>query len=295
MKLREPLVLENEFKITTRHRRLDYWKKHGQGLENAQSHDDDSNYEDSLEGESQDERVEDIEEDTKDRRYLSRHGSVDGPSLSKNGSGNESNSPPTVIDAEKQASQNYLQWLSMLPDGLELPDSDILKALHTYASDFYGSLADAEAKGVQAGVRHGTAELDFQNMDSSALIALGVLVEELTAKELGSDGDLALLESLAEDQGHFPSLTERRWNGKEFVHRACQEYQSRPNDETWMASMRMFKREELDAEIQGRPPPSMPLSMFKMIRLGPKKYREYWKRLDDPYETDVDDNGKPIT
>src|SRR4051812_14657612 len=46
----------------------------------------------------------------------------------------------------------------------ELPDSDLLKAIHEYVADFY------EAKG--------WGRVGFRMMDEGALIALGVLLEE---------------------------------------------------------------------------------------------------------------------
>jgi hypothetical protein len=60
----------------------------------------------------------------------------------------------------------------------ELPESDLLKALHCYASDFYS---------------HATADSgigDYRSMDETALIALGILMEEEALKTLGQTGDL---------------------------------------------------------------------------------------------------------
>lgn len=47
-----------------------------------------------------------------------------------------------------------------------LPDSDLLKALHAYASDFYATTA-----------QQGRSE-DYGSMDETALLALGILIEE---------------------------------------------------------------------------------------------------------------------
>ena len=53
-----------------------------------------------------------------------------------------------------------------LNPGQRLPDSDLLKALHTYASDFYDrAIGDG-------------AELDWKSLDETALLALGILIEE---------------------------------------------------------------------------------------------------------------------
>ena len=51
-----------------------------------------------------------------------------------------------------------------------LPDSDLLKALHAYTSDFY------------AGIWEDSEDDDFESLDETALLALGVLVEEAAAQ-----------------------------------------------------------------------------------------------------------------
>lgn len=69
-----------------------------------------------------------------------------------------------------------------------LPDSDLLKALHAYASDFYAATADG--RGCES----------FESLDETALLALGILVEEAgrhiftddeveSESESGSDAD----------------------------------------------------------------------------------------------------------
>ncbi|EME49447.1 hypothetical protein DOTSEDRAFT_40648 [Dothistroma septosporum NZE10] len=69
-----------------------------------------------------------------------------------------------------------------LPAGARLPDSDMLKTIHAYASDFYGSKA------------LGDCHEDFKSMDETALIAVGVLLEEAAAHSLGKTGDLAFVQ-----------------------------------------------------------------------------------------------------
>lgn len=71
----------------------------------------------------------------------------------------------------------------------KLPDSDLLKALHRYAADFYGS------------VESGGGQRSFQSMDETALLALGILIEEAAREALGETGDLALLEPAEKDGG----------------------------------------------------------------------------------------------
>ena len=70
-----------------------------------------------------------------------------------------------------------------LEDSQELPDSDLLKAVHVYASDFYG-------KGLR---RKG--QVDYRSMDETALICMGVLLEEYMQSILGDTGDLVFVEA----------------------------------------------------------------------------------------------------
>ena len=68
----------------------------------------------------------------------------------------------------------------------KLPDSDLLKAIHTYASDFYS----------RATVDRG--QVDFSSMDESALLALGILLEEAAEHVLGPTGDMVFVEGKKE-------------------------------------------------------------------------------------------------
>ena len=79
--------------------------------------------------------------------------------------------------------ENDIYWADrhLKPDQT-LPESDLLKALHTYASDFY-----EKTTGLQAGS-------SYESMDGSALIALGILLEEMCKEKLGDTGDLAFVE-----------------------------------------------------------------------------------------------------
>ncbi|POS86982.1 hypothetical protein EPUL_002579 [Erysiphe pulchra] len=67
-------------------------------------------------------------------------------------------------------------------DVSDLPDSDLLKALHAYTADFYSN--STSNKGIT----------DWKSLDGTALIALGILTEELIKDIIGETGDLALTE-----------------------------------------------------------------------------------------------------
>ena len=75
-----------------------------------------------------------------------------------------------------------------LGPGQKLPDSDLLKALHAYASEYYSVLA-------------GNDDLNFKSLDETALLALGVLVEEAATAALRETGHLALVEPSDEADG----------------------------------------------------------------------------------------------
>jgi hypothetical protein len=69
----------------------------------------------------------------------------------------------------------------LLP-GERLPESELLKAIHAYASDFYSTATEDRGK------------CDFRSLGETALIALGVLLEEAAAQVLGETGDMVLVE-----------------------------------------------------------------------------------------------------
>jgi len=66
-----------------------------------------------------------------------------------------------------------------LPSNAKLPDSDLLKAIHTYASEFYA---------------RNSGTYDLRSMDETALLAMGALLEEGGAIALGEAGDLVFVE-----------------------------------------------------------------------------------------------------
>ena len=63
-----------------------------------------------------------------------------------------------------------------------LPDSDLLKALHIYASEYY-----SKALGTQR-------DVSYESMEETALLAFGILLEETAEHILGETGDMILVE-----------------------------------------------------------------------------------------------------
>ncbi|KAI2779687.1 hypothetical protein F4815DRAFT_472958 [Daldinia loculata] len=78
-----------------------------------------------------------------------------------------------------------------------LPDSDMLKAVHSYSSHFYAALAAARGE-------TDARNIDEQSMDETALLAFGILLEEASRNTLGKTGDLVFTEGVAARQDGEP-------------------------------------------------------------------------------------------
>lgn len=99
-----------------------------------------------------------------------------------------------MLFRQKKAPVRYAErdiyWASdNLPDG-HLPDSDLLMAVHAYASHFYKAIASTLADPGS----HSRALSDEQSMDETALLAFGILLEEASRDTLGKRGDLVFIE-----------------------------------------------------------------------------------------------------
>ena len=95
--------------------------------------------------------------------------------------------PEEVLFRQKGAPERYEEndfyWAhtELRPDQ-RLPDSDLLKAIHTYVADFY-------CHAMPDGGRN-----DIQSMNETALLAFGILLEESAVHVLGEKGDMAFVE-----------------------------------------------------------------------------------------------------
>lgn len=85
-----------------------------------------------------------------------------------------------------------------LAAGIELPDSDLLKAVHAYAADFYG--------------RRG-GKRDFASLDETALMGVGVLLEEWAEVVLGREGEGVFVEGEVMDEGGVEGRSEEEGMG----------------------------------------------------------------------------------
>lgn len=100
--------------------------------------------------------------------------------------------PEEVLFRRKGAPTRYEEddfyWADRhLTEKQKLPESDLLKAIHAYASDFYGRAV--KGKGM----------VDFESLDETALLAVGILMEEMAGHVLGETGDLAFVEGEDEE------------------------------------------------------------------------------------------------
>ena len=97
--------------------------------------------------------------------------------------------PEEVLFKARNAPERFQEddfyWADRHLEAGSLPDSDLLKAIHTFASDYYHGTTNDQGRS------------DAKSMDASALLAIGILLEESAANILGTDGDLAFVEGLA--------------------------------------------------------------------------------------------------
>ena len=96
-------------------------------------------------------------------------------------------------DAPDRPTTDDFYWAQRhLPPSARLPDSDLLKAVHAYAADYYARTLPDEG------------EIDAYTMNETALMAIGILLEETIAQILGETGDMALVEgeSVASEERH---------------------------------------------------------------------------------------------
>jgi hypothetical protein len=73
-------------------------------------------------------------------------------------------------------------------DGV-LPSSDLLTAIHFFSSHFYDSLSQRHPSHFEYG-----QNLNNRSLDETALLSLGILLEEAARETLGEDGHLVFAE-----------------------------------------------------------------------------------------------------
>lgn len=110
--------------------------------------------------------------------------------------------PEEVLFSRKNAPRRYAEKdmyfaNEQLPDAGRdvLPDSDTVKAIHSYASHFYEALGQHHDRPGRGRIAH----VDERSMDDTALLAFGILLEEAARESLGKDGDLVFTEGVDDE------------------------------------------------------------------------------------------------
>ncbi|KAK2615751.1 hypothetical protein N8I77_002483 [Diaporthe amygdali] len=111
--------------------------------------------------------------------------------------------PEEVLFSRKRAPQRYAEKdiyfaNESLPDGGRniLPDSDMVKAVHGYASHFYEALGHRRAGEPRGYI----GRVNERSMDETAILAFGILLEEAACESLGKEGDLVFTEGVEDGE-----------------------------------------------------------------------------------------------
>ncbi|KAJ0162151.1 hypothetical protein CTA2_5033 [Colletotrichum tanaceti] len=136
------------------------------------------------------------------------------PKLSRHPVNASALAPEEVLFRRKAAPERFAEFdiymaheRDLLAGGAaSLPDSDLLKSIHSYTSHFYSTLGGAERNlSYQVGRRN----IDERSMDESALLAFGILLEEAGRDVLGDKGDMVFTEGLETSPDANPSSEPR--------------------------------------------------------------------------------------
>ena len=139
--------------------------------------------------------------------------------------------PEWLYGANRTQGEEDLYWANeQLGAEQPLPESDLLKTLHVYASDFYG----------RATSDRGTC--DFRSMDETALLALGILMEESAKHCLGEKGHLVFVEGQEDVEENGDPGTSSESSGEDLVESDASSKSTEPGDG------RQHKRRKLDRE-----------------------------------------------
>ncbi|KAK2036596.1 membrane protein [Colletotrichum somersetense] len=123
------------------------------------------------------------------------------PKLSRHPVNASALAPEEVLFRRKAAPERFAEFdvymsheRNLLGAGrASLPDSDLLKSVHFYASHFYSALGGPKRN---PSYQVGSRNIDERSMDESALLAFGILLEEAGKDVLGSKGDMVFTEGL---------------------------------------------------------------------------------------------------
>ncbi|KAL8875128.1 MAG: hypothetical protein Q9198_006469 [Flavoplaca austrocitrina] len=123
------------------------------------------------------------------------------------------------VNAPAQIPYDYYSADEKLKPDQKLPDSHLVKEIHMYVSHFYEATNEPGETS------------DFKSLDETALLAMGILLEEACKEPLGTSGDMVLTEPQNWDQLLPPRMESQRQVVGMVVPKRVQEYESSSTDE----------------------------------------------------------------
>lgn len=136
------------------------------------------------------------------------------------------------VNAPDQIPYDYYNADERLGAFQKLPDSDLLKDIHAYVADYY-ELAN----------RDGHGRIDLKSMDETALIAMGVLLEEACKEALGENGDMVFTEPAGYDRQVPRDMVSQRQVIGSVVPKEVQEYHSSTDEDVDLMESKPRKRQ----------------------------------------------------
>lgn len=172
-------------------------------------------------------------------------------------SGQRQQRPEEVLSRRKANSkkpigeESYFAHES-LPSHISLPSSNILEAAHAYTAHFYKHQFKRAGKN------------DYQSMDETALLAMGILLEELADEALGHTGDLVLVEGESADEEEMAV-----------------------SDTTDISQQQRRRRKRADTSVS-----SGPVTAHEHLRGVRRKFKRRRVRRESDADQDTTDKGK---
>lgn len=123
------------------------------------------------------------------------------------------------INAPAQIPYDYYDADEKLKPDQRLPDSHLVKDIHMYVSHFYEATNEPGET------------YDFRSLDETALLAMGILLEEACKEPLGASGDMVLTEPQTWDRQLPVRVESQRQIVGMVVPKRVQEYESSSEDE----------------------------------------------------------------
>lgn len=124
------------------------------------------------------------------------------------------------VTAPEMIPFNYYNADENLGSNQRLPDSDLLKDLHTYVADFYE-------------INHQPRQrVDYRSFDETALIAMGILLEEACKEALAENGDMVFTEPESHDLAKSRDVRSRYQIVGKVTPAKVTEYESHSEEET---------------------------------------------------------------